>query len=145
VASSVTLKLPGLVKVAVNALGINMKKLWISPCVIILCVSYLVIGCAPISSKGFIDEGSKFGISINDKRDNVETQLTNSKFVPSEPSEILWNNRKTNQHCFSKILAENLEIVIYTDTRPLARGSICIAYQNKKVSEIHWWYDNFAP
>jgi len=98
-----------------------------------------------ISSKGFIDRGSKFGVTIGQSKSVVDNGLRQRGYaIGSSASSMKINGSHTKNHCYSKPIADNLIPVIYYDNT-WRRGSLCVVYLEEKVKEIHWWYDMFAP
>jgi len=96
------------------------------------------------SSKGSIQQGTIFGVHIGDTRPIADEYLNNIGYLTLNPSPMTIRGVSTRNHCYSKEIPNNLTPVMYRDGS-WRRGSLCVVYDEGRVSEINWWYDMFAP
>ena len=89
------------------------------------------------ASKGSIQEGAMFGISVGDTRLTVDKFLQKRGYSIEKTEEMKIDGMFTRNHCYSKRLPDNLTPSIYRDNS-WRRGSLCVVYDDGKVAEIHW-------
>lgn len=97
----------------------------------------------PLGSYGFIEEGTKFEISIGENIKIVDSKLTSRGLVIYERKELPYNVTNYNpQECHGFIYPENVLVSIYED---VDRGFVCVASIDEKVVRLSWHFGRTGP
>ena len=120
---------------------IGMKRmLWITVAVTIAVAAFISSDefdrAGIMSSEGYIERGSKFGMDIGMPRDVATTKLAARGLEPVELT--------ATQSCHNRTFRPERQVELWCD-RTWRRGTICISSEQNKVASVSWIYNRAAP
>ncbi len=89
-----------------------------------------------LSSKGYIESGSKFGIDIGMSRDAAARQLSDQGLEQVELT--------ATQSCHGRSHGPDRYVELWYD-RSWRRGTICLSSTGNRVASVSWVYNWAAP
>ncbi len=123
------------------------KPLFIAGLLLIVCVAIFFSSewnRAAFGSRGFEDNGSKFGIEIGSQYSEAEQHLLSKGLVPYD----LEYNPKVSKAGIKKCHGHEYPDDVYLqafDDDSWRRGIICVASKDNKVIRLSWHYGMFQP
>ena len=94
-------------------------------------------------SEGYIENGTKFGLTIGESKPEVAIYLT-SRGLINETTVGINETHYNPQSCYNYIHGAEYEVELWRDDS-WRRGSICIAFLDGKLARVSWWYGMFQP
>lgn len=90
-----------------------------------------------------IENGTKFGLTIGDSKQEVIDYLTARELTDGTTLGI--NEAHYNpQSCHNHIYSDEFEVQVWDDNS-WRRGVICVAFLDGKLSRMSWYYGMFQP
>lgn len=122
-------------------------KVFIASVLLVLSVFTFFVGNewnrAAFGSRGFIEVGSKFQMSIGEEKQNTIKRLIDREFV--NISTLGLNDSHHNpQFCHGHTFSKDHDVQLWSD-RSWRRGIICLAFKNEKLVRMSWHYGMFQP
>ena len=91
---------------------------------------------AVLGSEGFVDTGSKFGVSVGGLRSEASAKLSDRGLVLEESFD--------GGSCLNRSYPDEQNVEVWSD-RSWRRGTICLASENNQVVSIGWFYSWMQP
>jgi len=125
----------------------NVRKtmFWIAIIVVGLTVAFLSSewNRAAFGTRGHLEQGERFGISIGDSKLEVADYLATRGLIDGTTLGI--NETHYNpQSCHNHTYGDEYEIQIWDDNS-WRRGVICVAFFDGKLARMSWDYGIFQP
>lgn len=98
---------------------------------------------AALGSEGYIEKGTKFGLTIGDRKQEITEHLVTRGLVDESTSganETGYNS----QSCLLHIYPSKYEVQVWGDDS-WRRGTICIAFLDGKLARMSWHYNMLQP
>jgi hypothetical protein len=125
----------------------NFKKVLIL--VTVLIVSLIVVffssdwNRAAFGSKGYIEQGEKFGLTIGDSKQEVIEYLVAKGLLDVTKIEIRLTGHNP-QRCHGHIYGDEYIVQVWSDSS-WRRGIICAAFIDGKLVHLSWLYSMLQP
>lgn len=118
---------------------------WISIIVISLAILFFSSewNRAAFGSKGSIEQGEKFGISIGSNKQDTIDYLT-ARGLIDETAVGINETHYNPQSCYNYIHGAEYEVELWADDS-WRRGSICVAFIDGKLARMSWLYGMLQP
>lgn len=94
-------------------------------------------------SRGYIENGTKFGLSIGENKQKVIDYLTDKGLTDGTTLGANYTDYNPQQ-CLGRIYRDEYEVQIWDDNS-WRRGIICVAFLDEKLIRLNWEYGMFQP
>jgi len=99
---------------------------------------------AALGSRGYIDNGSKFGVKIGSSYLEAKQGLLSRGLILYDPMEGQKLSETGTQRCHGQEYADNITLEGFSD-HSWRRGIICVASKDGKVIRLSWHYGMLQP